>query len=78
LFWKEGALHGRASDGAQTVELTDVRVDGQRVTWAQSITKPIRLNLHFDVTVDGDHLAGTSKAGRLPASTVVGQRVPMP
>lgn len=34
----------------------------------------MRLNLAFAVTVDGDILTGTSKAGRLPASKVTGQR----
>jgi hypothetical protein len=31
--------------------------------------------LSFDVTIDGDMLAGTSKAGLLPASKVAGTRV---
>ena len=31
-------------------------------------------DLAFDVTVDGDTLAGTSRAGRLPASKVTGLR----
>lgn len=34
----------------------------------------MRLNLAFDVTVAGDTLAGTSRAGRLPASEVTGLR----
>ncbi|MGW7492395.1 hypothetical protein [Streptomyces sp. NPDC054786] len=36
-------------------------------------TKPLRLNLSFAVTVDGDTLSGTSRAGRLPASKVTGR-----
>ncbi|WP_258081322.1 hypothetical protein [Nocardia nova] len=34
----------------------------------------MRLNLAFAVTVEGDVLIGTAKAGRLPASTVTGVR----
>jgi hypothetical protein len=34
----------------------------------------MRLNLAFAVTIDGDTLTGTSKAGRLPASKVTGRR----
>jgi hypothetical protein len=45
-----------------------------RLTWNQSITKPLRLNLAFAVTLDGDTMTGTSRAGRLPASTVTGRR----
>ncbi len=67
-----------SAGGAATeeVELTDVVLDGSRLTWAQSITRPMRLNLTFDVTVDGDRLTGRSKAGRLPAAKVTGYRVP--
>jgi hypothetical protein len=34
----------------------------------------MRLNLDFDVVVDGDRLAGHSRAGRLPRSAVIGTR----
>jgi hypothetical protein len=40
----------------------------------QAVIKPLRLNLAFAVTLDGDTLTGTSKAGRLPASKVTGRR----
>jgi hypothetical protein len=48
--------------------------EGERVTWKQSITKPLRLNLDFDVIVVGDTMHGHSRAGRLPKSTVSGER----
>ena len=38
------------------------------------MTKPIRLNLNFDVVVDGDRFTGHSRAGRLPRSAVAGVR----
>jgi hypothetical protein len=56
------------------VPLRDIAVDGRRVTWRQSITKPMRLTLDFDVHIDGDRLHGHSRAGRLPRSTVTGTR----
>jgi hypothetical protein len=59
----------------ETVPLRDVVVDGSRVTWRQSVRKPMRLNLEFDVLVDGDVLAGHSRAGRLPRTQVTGRRV---
>jgi hypothetical protein len=58
--------------------LTDIVVQdnptGQRVTWRQSVTRPLRLNLEFDVVVDGDGLSGESRAGRLPRTRVTGER----
>lgn len=74
---REGdAIAGFAHGSGEQIPLHDVVVDGNRITWKQSITKPMRLNLVFAVTVDGDTLAGTSKAGRLPSSKVTGRRRP--
>ena len=74
---REG-LGGTATYKAETVPLQDftseIVADGTRLTWRQSVTKPIRLNLDFDVVVDGDVMTGHSRAGRLPRSVVSGSR----
>jgi hypothetical protein len=70
----DGSIIGSATGKGETVALRDIVVDGQRVTWRQSVTKPMRLNLDFDVVIDGDRLSGHSKAGRLPRSAVTGVR----
>jgi hypothetical protein len=74
----DGVLRGVARDKrhGEEVELTDVALDGDRLTWAQAITRPMRLNLTFDVTIAGDRMAGRAKAGRLPGSKVTGHRLP--
>lgn len=74
----EGVLTGTAHGAGEEVPLRDINLTGDRLTWNQAITKPMRLNLAFDVTVEGDTLRGTSKAGRLPASRVTGERQPAP
>ncbi|ONM49828.1 hypothetical protein [Nocardia donostiensis] len=71
---QDGILSGVAHGTGEDVPLTDIFLDGDRLTWKQAITKPMRLNLAFDVTVDGDTFQGTSKAGRLPSSKVAGER----
>ncbi|WP_127358615.1 hypothetical protein [Actinacidiphila soli] len=71
---QDDVLTGVAHGAGEEVTLGDVVLDGDRLTWKQAITKPMRLNLAFDVTVDGDTLTGTSRAGRLPASKVTGRR----
>ena len=73
-FGVDGTATATLSD--ETVPLQDVVVDGSRVTWRQVVRKPMRLNLEFDVLVDGDVLAGHSRAGRLPKSQVTGRRMP--
>ncbi len=71
----DGELSGEAEGRHETVPLLELRRDGHRLTWTQRITRPMRLNLRFDVTVEGDRMTGTSKAGMLPASTVTGTRI---
>ena len=65
---------GTATHKDETVPLQNLEIADGRATWSQSVTKPMRLNLTFDVTVDGDRLTGHSRAGRLPRSAVTGER----
>lgn len=73
-----GVISGSAAGKSETVPLTDIAVTadgaGQRVSWRQTVTKPMRLRLEFDVRVQGDRLSGHSRAGRLPPSAVSGVR----
>jgi|SRR5882757_4162516 len=75
----DGGLSGRAIGKHETTPVERIAVtdtpEGQRVTWRQTVTKPIRLTLEFDVTVHDDELRGHSRAGRLPRSQVSGQRI---
>jgi hypothetical protein len=71
---ENGTLSGVARGPQETVPLVDLALEGDRLTWAQSITKPLRLNLVFDVSVTGNSLTGSSKAERLPRSRVTGTR----
>ena len=77
LHREEGALTGTAHGAGEEVPLDSLTLDGNRLTWKQAVTKPVRLNLAFTVNVDGDTLTGTAKAGRLPASKVTGLRRPV-
>ncbi|WP_372630562.1 DJ-1/PfpI family protein [Cohnella sp.] len=72
---KGGRLEGTAKQGEERADLIDLEARGNRLTWMQSVTKPLRLNLKFDARVDGDEMTGTAKAGLLPASKFAGTRV---
>lgn len=67
-------MTGTAHGAGEEVPLHEVTLDGDRPTWKQAVTKPLRLNLAFDATVEGNTLKGTSTAGRLPSSKVTGER----
>jgi hypothetical protein len=74
-----GALWGTTEGRGETVELRDLVAvagpDGVRLTWRQQVSKPMRLNLSFDVLATAETISGYSKAGRLPRSTVTGMRL---
>ncbi|MFG1924683.1 hypothetical protein [Cryptosporangium sp. NPDC048952] len=66
---------GSATSAKETVPLLDVAVDGEHVTWSQRVTKPMRLNLEFDVVIQDGVMHGHSQAGRLPRTAVTGRQV---
>jgi hypothetical protein len=70
-----GVVEGVARGAGETSPLINPILIDNRLTWRQSVSRPMRLHLTFDVTVDGDTFHGTSKAGLLPASKVTGTRV---
>jgi hypothetical protein len=76
LTQANGSLQGIATDEkhGDEVQLTDLILEGEVLTWAQAIRRPMRLNLTFEVTVTGEQLTGHAKAGRLPSSKVSGYR----
>lgn len=69
-----GAAEGQGESGALEHLAVEPAADGERVTWSQRITRPLRLDLDFDVLVRGDTLTGHSRAGRLPRTQVTGTR----
>jgi hypothetical protein len=73
-------VSGIATGRGEDVTLRDIQTEsvdsGERVTWTQQITKPLRLNLVFDVQIRDDRMTGVSRAGRLPSSRVTGSRRP--
>lgn len=77
---RDGTMTATATGRGETVPLSDIAITeaevGQEVSWRQSVTKPMRLNLDFNVVVDGDRFTGHSRAGRLPRSAVTGVRRP--
>lgn len=71
----EGRIRGTATQGEETVEFLNPVFRGSHLAWSLQITKPMRLNLRFEVFVDGDQMSGIVKAGILPASKLSGRRV---
>jgi len=66
----DGVIGGVAKSDAEAVDILDAVADGDRLTWTQHVTTPMKLTLKFDVTVDGDTMTGGYKAGIFPSSKV--------
>ncbi|NLU79179.1 hypothetical protein HCA58_12485 [Micromonospora sp. HNM0581] len=76
LFTRDDVLQGISRGEKETLTLNDLRLEGQRLSWYQSITKPMRMDLVFEVVVDGDEMTGTARGGPMPAAKVSGRREP--
>ncbi len=70
-----GLIRGKATQGGETVEFISPEFQDGKLVWSLRIAKPIRLNLRFEVAVDGDRMTGVAKAGMLPASKLTGKRI---
>ncbi|WP_339278017.1 DJ-1/PfpI family protein [Paenibacillus sp. FSL W8-0426] len=70
-----GRIRGTAAQDGETVELIDPRAREGKLVWGLRVNKPMKLQLHFEVTVQGDVMSGTAKAGFLPASKLTGHRL---
>jgi hypothetical protein len=57
------ALTGKQSANGNTSDIKDGKVDGDKITWSNSVTTPFPMTLEFTGTVAGDSLTGSVKAG---------------
>ncbi|MEC0125190.1 DJ-1/PfpI family protein [Paenibacillus pabuli] len=68
-------IEGTATQGDETIAFLNPIFYNNKLTWSLAITKPMRLNLKFEVSADGDQMSGIAKAGLLPASKLTGKRI---
>ncbi|WP_261303030.1 DJ-1/PfpI family protein [Paenibacillus andongensis] len=73
-----GIIQGKATQEDETIDFINPLLQDNKLTWSLRITKPILLNLNFEVAAGGDHMTGIVKAGILPASKLTGKRVSLP
>ena len=68
------ALTGTAAMRGNDVEISNGKVDGDTVTWSNSITTPFPMTLEFTGKVEGDTLNGNVKAGAFGSFPFTGTR----
>jgi len=69
-----GTLTGTASAQGNTNPIANGKVDGDTVSWSNSITTPFPMTLEFSGKVDGDSLSGSVKAGSFGSFPFAGTR----
>lgn len=74
LLENGGALTGTVDSpmGSETINGT---VNGNKLHWIARVSKPMPLDLEFDVTVEGDALTGTVKLGMFGSGALSGERI---
>jgi len=60
---KGGALVGTQTGQGSTSTITDLHVDGNKVSWVNHTTKPIKLKVTFTGELTGNSMSGKCKAG---------------
>lgn len=65
---------GSFSGGLGSMEISDGKVDGDRLNWTMDITIPMPMTLTCDVQIDGDNLSGTVTAGAFGSFPITGTR----
>jgi hypothetical protein len=53
------------STSSAPVPLLNGRIDGDQVSWAVELTSPMRVRVEVAMTLSGDTMAGTARAGFL-------------
>lgn len=66
---------GTQSAQGRTQPISNGKIDGNNISWSNSITTPFPMTLEFSGTVDGDKISGTVKAGSFGSFPFSGTRV---
>ena len=69
-----GIIQGTAHQGNEVSHFENTVLDGNRLRWSLAVTKPFKMHIKYEVTVEGDRMQGTAKAGVFPTSQVSGER----
>jgi hypothetical protein len=67
-------LTGIGKAMGNTMELLDGSVDGDNLSFAMQISRPMQMRMEFHLAIDGDQIAGDVKAGMLGKQKVSGER----
>ncbi|MGE4429332.1 MAG: hypothetical protein AB7E05_01160 [Sphingobium sp.] len=68
------AFHGTNAGPLGSLDVTDGKVDGNRLSWKMEMVLPMPMTLDCEAIVEGDTLTGTIQAGGFGAMAMTGTR----
>lgn len=66
---------GNYSGAMGSADVSDGKVDGNKLTWRTDISVPMPMTLDWEATVDGDTITGTMTAGAFGSFPMTGKRI---
>lgn len=75
LVRKGETLTGRIDSPMGFEDVRDGRVEGDSLTWAMEIKKPMPMTVTFEAKVEGDAMAGKVKLGVFGTADLSGRRI---
>ena len=63
-----------SSDMMGSMDITDGKVEGNRLVWKMDMKVPMPMTLDCEATVDGDTISGSVKAGAFGSMALSGTR----
>jgi hypothetical protein len=69
-----GTFTGTYSGAMGSTEITDGKVDGDKLSWKVAIVVPMPMTLDCEATIDGDTVTGSVGAGAFGSFPLSGRR----
>jgi cytochrome P450 len=66
---------GRIDSPMGGEDVSEGKIDGDKLSWVMNVTKPAKIKLSFEVTQEGDKLTGHAKLGMFGKSALTGERI---
>jgi hypothetical protein len=63
LRYENGHATGEQSAGGQVAPVSDIVLDGNKLSWVNVVDKPIKMKVRFEGRVEGQRISGTCKPG---------------
>ncbi|RVT41923.1 hypothetical protein [Sphingobium algorifonticola] len=68
------SFHGTNAGPMGSLDVTDGKVDGNRLTWKMEMTIPMPMTLEAEAIIEGDTLTGTIQLGAFGSAAMTGTR----